>query len=128
MEFTLIEEFNATPEEIYKSWLTSSGHSKMTGSPAKVTDKIGDKFSAWDGYITGTNLELTPFTKIKQRWRTIDFSDSQNDSVVEITLSEIKPRITQLKLIHSELSGSDDKQYIDGWNDFYFKPMKELFK
>jgi uncharacterized protein YkwD len=40
MEFTLIEEFNASPEEIYNSWLSSSGHTKMTGSPATTSDKL----------------------------------------------------------------------------------------
>ena len=25
----------------------------MTGSPAKVEPRVGGKFTAWDGYITG---------------------------------------------------------------------------
>jgi len=128
MEYTLTEQFNTTPEKLYKLWLTSSGHSQMTGNPAIISSEIGGKFTAWEGYISGTNLELVPFTKIKQSWRTTDFPDSQADSLIEITLNEIKPGITQLTLTHSNLAGADDKQYIDGWKDYYFKQMKDYFK
>ena len=48
----------AKPAEIYKAWLSSKGHSAMTGSAAKVTGKVGGKFTAWDGYIFGKTLEL----------------------------------------------------------------------
>jgi len=32
----------AKPAEIYKAWLSSKGHSAMTGSTAKVTGKVGE--------------------------------------------------------------------------------------
>ena len=56
--FTLSEVFKTTASEIYNAWLSSEGHSAITGSPAKVDGTVGGKFSAWDGYIFGTTLEL----------------------------------------------------------------------
>ena len=58
--FKLSAVIPAKPSEIYKMWLSSKGHSAMTGSTAKVTGKVGGKFSAWDGYIFGKTLELEP--------------------------------------------------------------------
>jgi len=63
----------AKPAVIYKAWLSTKGHTAMTGSSAKVNGKIGGKFTAWDGYIFGTTLELTPDQRIVQAWRTSEF-------------------------------------------------------
>ena len=53
MEFTLKTTIKATAKQIYKSWLSTQGHTKMTGGAAFVSDKVGDSFTAWDGYIKG---------------------------------------------------------------------------
>jgi len=78
--FTLSEVFNAKPADIYNAWLNSDGHSALTGSPAKVNGKIGGEFSAWDGYIFGSTLELTLDRRIVQAWRTSEFPDDAPDS------------------------------------------------
>ena len=36
----------ATPAEIYKAWLSTRGHTLMTGSLARVSGKVGGKFTA----------------------------------------------------------------------------------
>lgn len=56
MEFKLNTTIKATAKQIYKAWLSTQGHTKMTGGAAFVSDKVGDTFKAWDGYITGKNL------------------------------------------------------------------------
>src|SRR5512147_2671749 len=80
----------AKPSEIYKAWLSSKGHSAMTGSAAKVTGKVGGKFTAWDGYIFGRTLELEPDRRIVQAWRTSEFPDDAPDSRLEVLLLETK--------------------------------------
>lgn len=52
----------AEPEKVYLAWLDSAGHTAITGSLAKIDGRIGGKFTAWDGYIEGTTLELQPFS------------------------------------------------------------------
>ena len=56
MEFILKRKINTSSKEIYSAWLSSEGHTKMTGGEAIITDKIGDHFTAWDGYIEGKNI------------------------------------------------------------------------
>ncbi|HAV77951.1 MAG TPA: hypothetical protein DCX53_11435 [Anaerolineae bacterium] len=125
-EFTLSEVFNSTASEIYNAWLTSDGHSAITGSTAKVDGNIGGKFSAWDGYIFGTTLELMPNQRIVQAWRTTEFAEDAPDSRLEVLFEQIDGG-TRVTLIHTNLPEDQADEYRQGWEDFYFKPMREYF-
>ena len=125
MEFILKTIIKVTAKEIYDTWLNSTGHSKMTGGEAIISDKTGDSFTAWDGYIKGKNIELEPVQRIVQSWRTSDFEEVDNDSQIEILLNEVAAE-TELTLIHSNLPESGE-HFKQGWNDHYFKPMKAYF-
>jgi activator of HSP90 ATPase len=117
----------AKPADIYKAWLSTKGHTAMTGSAAKINGKVGGKFSAWDGYIFGKTLELTPNQHIVQAWRTSEFPDDAPDSHLEVLLEEVKAG-TKVTFIHTELPKGQADSYRLGWEDFYFKPMKEYFR
>lgn len=125
--FEISETFPAPPAAVYAAWLSSQGHTGMTGSPAVVDGRTGGKFSAWDGYITGTTLELTPDRRIVQAWRTGDFPDNTPDSHLEILLEEPAHGVTTVTLLHRHLPKDQIESYRQGWQDFYFKPMKEYF-
>lgn len=124
--FTISEWFPRSPEEIYLAWLDSKGHSQMTGSPARISSKVGEAFEAWDGYIFGENLELEPGKRILQKWRTTEFDPSEQDSLVEIVF---EPSLSGTKVtIHHSNLPAHGAQYQQGWIDYYFQPMKEYFK
>jgi len=126
-EFTVSTNLPASPEKIFRAWLSSEGHSAMTGSTAKVEPRVGGKFTAWDGYITGKTLELKPYSRIVQAWRTSEFPDQSPDSRLEILLEAVKDG-TKLTLIHSNIPDDQADSYEGGWDDNYFKPMKDYFK
>src|SRR5580704_11235335 len=100
--FTLTATIPATPEEVYEAWLDSIGHSEMTGSEATTSGEVGAEVSAWDGYISGRNLELIPAERIVQSWRTTEFDDEIEDSIVTILLQETEDG-TLLTLQHSNV-------------------------
>jgi activator of HSP90 ATPase len=125
-EFELIEMFPTSAEEIFDAWLSSEGHSLMTGSPAEVNGRIGGTFSAWDGYIWGTTLEMDRPSRILQAWRTSEFPEESPDSQVEILLEKVNDG-TKLTLRHSKIPEGQVDGYKQGWMDFYFKPMREYF-
>ncbi len=127
MEFVVETTIKASPERIYSAWLDSDAHSAMTGSIAIITQDVGDKFTAWDGYIWGTTLELQPNRYIKQTWRTTDFSEEQEPSLVEIFFDADGAGGTILKIKHSALTDADG-DYEQGWVDYYFDPMKMYFE
>ena len=124
--FKISKVIPAKPSEIYKAWLSSKGHSAMTGSTAKVTGKVGGKFSAWDGYIFGKTLELEPERRIVQAWRTSEFPNEAPDSRLEVLLVETKTG-TKVTFTHTEVPDGQADSYKQGWEDFYFKPMKQYF-
>ena len=125
MEFTVKTKFKATAKQMYSAWLSSDEHSKMTGGTASISDKIGADFTAWDGYLEGKNLNLEPFTRILQSWRTSEFNDNEKDSQIEILLNELDGE-TELTLIHTDVPETGE-HYKKGWDDHYFQPMKAYF-
>jgi activator of HSP90 ATPase len=124
-EFTLSISLPAKAADIYKAWLSTTGHTEMTGSPAKVDGRVKGDFTAWDGYIWGTFLELEENRKIVQAWRTSEFPEEAEDSHVEVILEE-KEGKTRLTIIHTHIPEGQDS-YKKGWEDFYFAPMKKYF-
>jgi hypothetical protein len=44
---------NATPTVLYELFMDSDKHSAATGAPAKISRKIGGKWSAFGGMICG---------------------------------------------------------------------------
>ena len=125
IEFEVSQVFPATPEAIYRAWLSSDGHSAMTGSPATATDVVGATFEAWEGYIQGQNLELEPPKRIVQSWRTTEFDASEEDSRLEIVLQP-QDGGTLVTLRHSGLP-KHGLLYKQGWVDSYFLPMLAYF-
>ena len=125
IEFVVSTTLPATPLEVYDTWMSSEGHSEMTGSPATISPEVGAEFDAWDGYIHGRNLILEPGVLIVQSWRTTDFADGEKDSMIEINLKPAGDE-TELTLRHSELP-PHGQQYESGWEESYFAPMKEYF-
>lgn len=126
IEFTISTTIKASPHTLYAAWMSSTGHTRMTGSPAVIQDKVDTPFSAWDGYIEGRNLELVRDKMIRQSWRTVEFSPDEEDSILEITLEAVDGG-TRLTLHHSNLP-PHGSQYEKGWEESYFQPMKEYFE
>ncbi len=125
IEFTVTDTITATPAEIFGAWLSSDGHTEMTGGEANCSDEVGAEFDAWDGYISGKNLEVEPTSRFVQSWRTTQFDDSEPDSQIEVLLEEVEGG-TKVTLHHTSVPDDGD-HYRPGWQDHYFNPMKEYF-
>ncbi len=46
MKFTLKTNIKTTAKQIYKAWLSTQGHTKLTGGAAFTFDKVGYSFTA----------------------------------------------------------------------------------
>jgi uncharacterized protein YndB with AHSA1/START domain len=125
-DFMLATVIPASPQEIYDAWLDDLAHSEMTGSQASISDELGAEISAWDGYITGRNLELVPGERIVQSWRTTEFADEHEDSVVSVVLEEVDGG-TLLTLVHTNVPDGQTSYEQGGWQRYYFEPMQEYF-
>jgi uncharacterized protein YndB with AHSA1/START domain len=124
--YTLTTTLPASADDIYDAWVDSRAHSEMTGAEATQSDKIGAAVSAWGDYISGRNLELVPGERIVQTWRTQDFTDAHEDSVITVTLEEVAEG-TLLTLVHSNVPKEQMSYEHGGWQEHYFEPMQEYF-
>ncbi len=124
--YTLSTVIPASPAEIYRAWLDSIAHSEMTGGEATMSEEVGADVAAWDGYITGRNLELVPGERIVQSWRTTEFDDEFEDSIVTIVLQETEDG-TLLTLEHSNVPDEHKSYEEGGWQSNYFEPMIVYF-
>ena len=58
--------FKASPMDVYEMIVDSRKHSSLSGEKAKISRKVGGRFTAWSGHISGINLVLTPGKRV---WR-----------------------------------------------------------
>jgi activator of HSP90 ATPase len=116
----------ASPEHIYRAWLSSQEHGAFSGGAAEINPALGGRFTAWDGYIEGTTLELEQNQRIVQAWRTSEFPAGSPDSHLEILLEAVEGG-TRITLKHSQIPDGQGDSYAQGWADYYFKPMREYF-
>lgn len=117
---------HASPDRIYQAWLDSEEHSRFTGGKASVESGIGGKFTAWDGYIQGTHLELEPGRRIVQSWRTTEFPSDSGDSRVEIHFEPVEEG-TRIVLFHSDIPTGQGSQYEQGWKEHYLEALARYF-
>lgn len=118
-------EFSASPHEVYEALMDSKKHAEFTGSAARISRKVNGEYSAYDGYITGRNLELIPDQKIVQEWRAVDWEPGQS-SQVTFELTAI-PTGTRLDFTHTGLPEGTEEEFTRGWIDNYWEPMQKMF-
>jgi activator of HSP90 ATPase len=118
---------SATPAEVYEAFIDPKKHSKFTGSKATIDPKIGGEFTAWDGYITGKNLELEPGKRIVQEWITTEWPQGQPPSKLELIFKKAKAG-TELSMVHTGVPADQAAEVAQGWIDFYWEPLKKYFK
>jgi activator of HSP90 ATPase len=117
----------AKPIEIYTAFVNAKKHSAFTGSKATGEGKVGGKFTAWDGYISGKFLELDEGKKIVQEWITTEWPEGYPPSRFELTFREVKDG-TEVLMVHSDVPAEQAGELEEGWNESYWKPLKTYFK
>lgn len=123
-DIDLHETFDAPPAVLYEAWVDADQHASFTGAEATAEARIGGRYTAWEGYIEGTFVDLEPGRRILQRWRTSEFATQDPDSLVEVLL-EPAAAGTTLHLRHTGLPAGDGPKYAQGWRDHYFEPLHE---
>jgi activator of HSP90 ATPase len=115
---------NTTRESLYNLYMDAKLHSLITGSPAEVTEKVGSRFMAFDGYITGTLLQLVKNQLIVQSWHGSDWDDKDPDSVFILAIEQ-KGNDVLLHVAHANVPDRHEESLSKGWHDFYWRPWKK---
>ena len=116
----------ASPHDVYEALMDSKKHAKFTGGKATISRKVGGKFTAYDGYAEGVNLELVPDKKIVQTWRADDWPEG-NYSKATFSLKEVADG-TNLIFTQTDVPEDQYDAVSGGWQDYYWMPMKEMLE
>jgi activator of HSP90 ATPase len=116
---------NAPRNLVYEAILDPKIHAEFTQAKAENDIKVGGKFSAYDGYINGTNLELKKDERIVQQWTSADLPKGHLTEVI----FEFKdhPKGTELIFTQTNVPEIYLKSLTQGWKDSYWKPLKAMF-
>ena len=116
--------FNAKAHDVFEALMDSKKHAKFTGAPAKISRKVGGKFSAFGDYMQGENLEIIPDKKIVQTWRSTDLPEGV---VTKTTYSFRQEKgKTKLSFLHSGVPANQYEDFRKGWIEYYWDPMKKM--
>jgi activator of HSP90 ATPase len=120
--------FNAPAKDLYEVLMDSRKHSKLTGgAPAKISTKVGGKFSAYGGELEGENLELKPNKKIVQSWRSESWAPGVY-SRATFSFKSIGNGKTKLTFTQSGIPESDFEDIKKGWITYYWEPMAKMLE
>jgi uncharacterized protein YndB with AHSA1/START domain len=121
-------EFRAGPERVYRAWMDSGEHSRITAAQAVIEDRVGGSFTTFDGWAQGRNIELVPGKKIVESWRAEQVGwPKRHYSRITITLKK-KGKGTLLEFVQTRVPHECADEIAQGWREFYWKPMKRLLK
>jgi activator of HSP90 ATPase len=116
--------FKTSPHAVYEALMDSRKHARFTGAKAKISRKVNGRFTAYDGYIEGIQLDLVPDKKIVQAWRGSDWPEG-HFSKATFSLKKIKNGV-RLTFTQSGVPSQNYRDINQGWRDYYWKPMKEM--
>lgn len=119
---------NVKPAELYKLFMNSASHTAATGSPAKISRKVGGKWSAFEGMIFGKNLALVPNRMIVQSWRSSAWKAEYPDSILVVQFKKSASGGAAVELAHVGVPKYDHRGVTQGWVEYYWKPWKEYIR
>lgn len=120
--------FNASPELIYNLLMDEKKHAVFTGSKATIDSKPNGKFTVFDGYCNGYNIELKKGKKIVQAWHFAE--DGWPDDHFSICTFEFEKdgKKTKLRFLQTNVPEHKVETLKEGWKEFYWDAIKLYLK
>jgi activator of HSP90 ATPase len=117
---------DASPSEVYEAYVDPEKHAAFTGTAVRGAPKVGEKFTAGDGYITGKYIKLESGRRILHDWTTTEWPAGYPPSILELTFKPKGTR-TELTMVHSKVPAEQAEYYAKGWREYYWRPLKKYF-
>lgn len=117
----------APPEQLFDMYLDPLAHAAFTGMPVTVSMTAGSAFSAFNGVITGTILQVVPKRLIVQSWRSPYWGASDLESTLVLTFlpenDGARIELTQVNVVDADFAGVSH-----GWEKYYWAPWREFLQ
>jgi activator of HSP90 ATPase len=115
----------ADPRRVYQVLADAAALSALSGMSGKAARAEGEAFAAFDGNVTGRQIELVPGTRIVQAWRFPRWAPGQHSLVTfTVTATDVGTRLTIDQ--HGEPDDWHD-HIAANWPTFYLTPLTEHF-
>lgn len=115
--------FRSTPQALFDLYMDATMHSRSTGAPARISRKVGGKFTAFGRQLEGNNLHLVPGKQIVQFWRATH-SKKDDWSILVLNFSRVAGG-AQVDLVQIGVPAYDQKGVRKGWPKYYWRPWKK---
>ena len=115
---------DATPAQLYEFFMDSKKHTLATGMPAKISRKVGGKWSAFGGMILGRTLALAPNRMIVQAWRSSQWKKADPDSILVVRFEKCATGGATVALTHVGVPEYDREGVTQGWMKYYWDPWR----
>ncbi len=106
---------NAPVSKVWLAFVDPTEIEKWGGSPAKMSDKPGEKFELWGGDVFGTNIEVVENKKLVQEW----YGGNWTKSSKVVFIFENLGDKTKVILTHTNLPENEVENFDQGWKDYY---------
>jgi activator of HSP90 ATPase len=120
--------FNASPELIYNLLMDEKKHAAFTGSKATIDSKLKGKFSVFDGYCHGYNMELVKGKKIIQAWHFAEDGWPDDHFSICTFKFEKEGEKTKLRFLQTNVPEHKVGSLKEGWKEFYWDAIKSYLK
>jgi uncharacterized protein YndB with AHSA1/START domain len=111
------------PARLYSMYLDPREHAAFTGAPVKVAARVGARFEAFGGALSGTILQLVPNRLIVQSWRSTNFGKRDLDSSLILSFWP-DPGGGRIELTHVNVADRDYAGVSEGWSKYYWIPWR----
>jgi activator of HSP90 ATPase len=120
--------FDTTPKKVYDLIMDEKKHSAFTRTTVTMNKDINGKFSAFEGYCTGFNIELKEGKKIIQGWHfKEDGWPDDHFSICTFEFSKV-PKGTKLTFTQTNIPAHKAETLKSGWKQYYWEPLKAYLK
>jgi uncharacterized protein YndB with AHSA1/START domain len=125
---------DAYPREVFTVLADAAALSVLSGMTGTAGRQCGEEFTAFDGHVTGWQIELVPGTRIVQAWR-FPVWEPGAYTIVRFTLAADGGKTLLLVDQHGEPEGADGlgchltwRDHLnEGWRAFYLTPIARHF-
>ena len=104
-------------------YLDPKVHGAITGAKVQIGKRIGARFSAFGGALSGRTLAIELGTLIVQSWRSSEFKSTDPDSTL-VLLFTPKGTHGRIDLIHLDVPDQDYDGVTKGWRKYYWTPWR----
>lgn len=123
--FKQIYKIKASVNKVFDALTNPVTIEKWSESPAEMDNKKGSNFNLWNGFITGTNIEVIQNKKLAQNWYGGNW---ELPSVVTFDLNENPDETSTLILTHENVPEDSEYDFEKGWKEYYIGKIIKMFE